>query len=69
MKRKPIQSRLTTLLVAVALVVTGGLALSFGSMDTAYAAEDATNYKYDATATDTELASMPGAPLFAFTLL
>ncbi len=29
MKRKPIQSRLTTLLVAVAFVVTGGLALSF----------------------------------------
>ena len=61
MKRTPIKSRLTALLVAVAFVITGCMALSFMFIDAAYAAgDDATNYDYDATAAPEELEAMPG---------
>ena len=56
----PIRTRLTTFLAAAIFVISIAFALSFLSMDGAYAAEDATNYNYDATATEAELATMPG---------
>ena len=61
MKGTSVKSRLSTLLVAAAFVITGCMALSFVFTDAAYAAgDDATNYDYDATATPEELAAMPG---------
>ena len=56
-----VRDRLTTLLLAIALVFAGIAALSFAFANVAYAAEnDATNYDYDATATADELDALPG---------
>ena len=60
MKGKSVRTRLITLLAAVAFAAAGALALSPMIMDEAYAAGDATNYDYDATAAPADLEAMPG---------
>ena len=58
---KSIRSRLTVLLMAVVFAAAGALALSPVFTDQVHAAgEDATNYDYDAVATEAQLSEMPG---------